>query len=192
MRDKSLPFLMPSKSYIISVMSEDRVGIVADVSGAIRKLNGNLKDLSQTVMRGYFTMIVLAYFPEEMDGDALRKALHAIRKLSRFEIGVLPYHELPNVAPPSQEDTYVLTASGPDQPGLVFALSSFLCEKGINILDLSTKMDSKGHYIMMFLVSLPEGTDVSKLKHSLQLAVESQHLAVELRNQAIFHKTNEI
>ena len=51
-----------SKPYMISVMSHDRVGIIADVTGAIKSLHGNLEDLSQTVMKGYFTMLLLATF----------------------------------------------------------------------------------------------------------------------------------
>ena len=51
--------------FILSIMSQDRVGIVADVAGAIKALRGNLEDMTQTVLRGYFTMILLAEFPDK-------------------------------------------------------------------------------------------------------------------------------
>ena len=60
--------------YIISVMSHDRIGIIADVTAAIKTLHGNLEDLSQTVLRGYFSMILLARFPDGTTEDNLRKA----------------------------------------------------------------------------------------------------------------------
>ena len=179
--------------YMISVMSHDRVGIIADVTGAIKSLHGNLEDLSQTVMKGYFTMLLLATFPDGTEEEALRKALHAVKGLSSFEIGVLPYENTDN-APDDHEDTsnlYILTATGPDDVGLVAALSSYLKLKQINIIDLASKND-QGNYIMMFLVKLPDGTNVGKLKRGLQIAMEKYGLTVELRHQAIFSKTNEI
>ncbi len=177
--------------YVISIMSQDRVGIVADVSGAIKKLGGNLEDVSQSVMRGYFTMIVLATFPQKMDEENLRAELHSVKGLSQFEIGLLPYVEAPAPVPVSMESTYVLMASGPDRAGLVYSLSSYLREKGINILDLTTKFD-QGNYIMVYQITLPAGTDVVKFKRSVKIAMEAEGLNVELRNEAIFHKTNEI
>ena len=41
------------KQFVISIMARDRVGIVADVATAIKNLEGNLGDLSQTVLSGY-------------------------------------------------------------------------------------------------------------------------------------------
>ena len=61
-------------SFVISVMEQDRVGIIADVSGIIKKLGGNLADVSQTVMRGYFTMILLADFTREVTAGEIRDA----------------------------------------------------------------------------------------------------------------------
>ena len=49
--------------YIISVNAADRVGIVYSVTGALLDLGGNILELSQTVMRGYFTIILEVEFP---------------------------------------------------------------------------------------------------------------------------------
>ena len=49
--------------YIISVTAADRVGIVYSVTGALLDLGGNILELSQTVMRGYFTIILEVEFP---------------------------------------------------------------------------------------------------------------------------------
>ena len=48
--------------YIISVTAADRVGIVYSVTGALLDLGGNILELSQTVMRGYFTIILEVEF----------------------------------------------------------------------------------------------------------------------------------
>lgn len=44
---------------MITVVGEDRVGILAEVSQACAKANLNIVDVAQTVMSGYFTMSML-------------------------------------------------------------------------------------------------------------------------------------
>ncbi len=179
--------------YIISVMSHDRIGIIADVTAAIKALHGNLEDLSQTVVRGYFSMILLARFPDGTTEDNLRQALHAVKDLATFEIGIEPFQEdIPTAPPPADADsTYVLTASGPDHIGLVAALAEYLRQKDINIIDLATRRENDD-YVMMFLVSLPPTLDVAKLQRSLKIAMEEFGLEVGLRHRALFRRANDI
>lgn len=44
---------------IVTVIGKDRVGIIAGVCGLLAKHGVNVLDISQTVMREYFTMIML-------------------------------------------------------------------------------------------------------------------------------------
>ena len=43
---------------IVSVVGKDRVGIIAGVCTALAQYNVNVLDISQTVMQGYFTMVM--------------------------------------------------------------------------------------------------------------------------------------
>ena len=43
---------------IVTVVGKDRVGIIAQVSTLLANLNINILDISQTVMQGYFTMMM--------------------------------------------------------------------------------------------------------------------------------------
>ena len=43
---------------IVSVAGKDRVGIIANVCTALANYNVNVLDISQTVMQGYFTMMM--------------------------------------------------------------------------------------------------------------------------------------
>ena len=54
-------------TYIVTVTAADRVGIVYSVSGALRDQQGNILELSQTVLRGYFTIILAVAFPDPRD-----------------------------------------------------------------------------------------------------------------------------
>ena len=43
---------------IVTVVGKDRVGIIANVCTALAGYNVNVLDISQTVMQGYFTMMM--------------------------------------------------------------------------------------------------------------------------------------
>ncbi len=43
---------------VVTVVGKDRVGIIADVCVALASYNVNILDISQTVMQGYFTMMM--------------------------------------------------------------------------------------------------------------------------------------
>ena len=43
---------------IVTVVGEDRVGIIAGVCTALAGFNVNVLDINQTVMQGYFTMMM--------------------------------------------------------------------------------------------------------------------------------------
>ena len=44
---------------IVTVVGQDRVGIIAAVCVDLAKFNVNVLDISQTVMQGYFTMMMV-------------------------------------------------------------------------------------------------------------------------------------
>ena len=43
---------------IVTVVGQDRVGIIAGVCAKLAEFNVNVLDISQTVMQGYFTMMM--------------------------------------------------------------------------------------------------------------------------------------
>ena len=45
---------------IVTVVGKDRVGIIANVCVQLASFNVNVLDISQTVMQGYFTMMMAA------------------------------------------------------------------------------------------------------------------------------------
>ena len=45
---------------VITVMGNDKPGIIAKVSACLADVNANILDITQTTMQGIFTMIMLA------------------------------------------------------------------------------------------------------------------------------------
>ena len=61
---------------IVTVVGKDQVGIIAGVCNRLAQYNINVLDISQTVMEGYFTMMMVVDLAEcKAPFDALRASL---------------------------------------------------------------------------------------------------------------------
>jgi len=61
---------------ILSVLGEDRVGIVAAVSRTLAEAHANIEDIRQTIISGIFSMTMLVTVDEDTVGfDALQSRL---------------------------------------------------------------------------------------------------------------------
>lgn len=79
---------------VVTVVGKDRVGIIAGVCVALAKYQVNILDISQTVMQGYFTMMMvtdvsactlpLARLVTEM--DEVGKEMHLSIRVQREDI----------------------------------------------------------------------------------------------------------
>ena len=79
---------------ILSVIGKDNTGIIGKVGTFIDEVGGNIEDISQTVMQGYFVMIMLVdlkkanvNFAElQQKLDEMGNQLHLSIKIQREEI----------------------------------------------------------------------------------------------------------
>ncbi len=184
------------KQFVITILSRDRVGIIADVSSAISELEGDIADLRESVLRGYLSMILLATFPASRTAEAIQQSLQAInaRKPDTPPIDIV-VRPADDALPPNQSSiptgTYVLTATGSDRIGFVALVSEFCARHNMNILDLSTAV-SEGSYTMILLVDLSERADVADIRRRLQVFGQETGLSLVLQHYAIFKATNEV
>lgn len=71
---------------IISVVGQDRVGILNRVSGACADCNANIVDVTQSVLQNMFVMVMLVDITDiSVDFDALTKKMNALGE----EIGMV-------------------------------------------------------------------------------------------------------
>ena len=180
--------------FVISIMSRDRVGIVYEISTAISELDGNIADIRQSVLCGFFTMILLASFPPEVNQRAIERKLAEVDANSETAIDAAVKRvegSAPASATPIPNDAYVLTATGTDKVGFVASLTSFCVAHQINILDLSTTV-SAGAYIMILMIDLSRSTSVSDVRSDLSRFSQETGLKVVLQHYDIFRAVSEI
>ncbi|MGI5920686.1 MAG: ACT domain-containing protein [Syntrophomonadaceae bacterium] len=74
---------------IITVIGHDRVGIIAGISAILAENNINILDISQTILQGFFTMVmVVDSTSSKVDVGQLREILSAKGRELGLEITV--------------------------------------------------------------------------------------------------------
>lgn len=181
-----------SKQFVISVMSKDRPGIIADITTVIYNLGGDLADLNQSVLGGYFTMILIAEFDKQVTADALFAGFSDINSDTGIEANIKEIKvefELEKEGLPLE--TFVVTAQGKNRKGLVKILGDFFFKRKINVLDLVTARDNK-LYTMIFQVDLTHIDSMKGLRTELNLLGDTEDLELVLQHNDIYMATNEV
>jgi glycine cleavage system transcriptional repressor len=164
-----------TQSLAVTVLGHDRPGIIAEVTGVLAGLGGNLEDSSMTLLRGHFawTLVVAA------DADPAQVSAR-LDHLTRegLVVSVLP------VAGPEESvlagTAWLLSVHGADRPGIVSGLTGVVADVGGNITDLTTRLGT-GVYVLVAEVELPRATDVGALTERLTA------VATELGVRATLH-----
>ncbi len=180
--------------FVISIMSRDRIGIIADLSSAISQMEGNIADSRQSVLCGYFTMILLAEFPPGVTRRDLERKLAEMDAHSETTINAVvePAVEGALVSHTRIPDNaYVLTATGADKVGLVSTVASFCVRRRLNILDMSTTL-SEGVYVMILIVEVQNGGSIEETRLDLRQFAKETGLNIALQHYDIFRAVNEI
>lgn len=73
---------------ILTVVGQDKVGIVASVSQFLSQEQINILDISQTILDKYFTMMMAVYIPEKCDLKELETKLSALGQELKVEINL--------------------------------------------------------------------------------------------------------
>jgi len=105
----------------VTVVGRDRPGIVANVSGILYQNRGNIEELSQTVLRGQFAMILIASFGAGVSIRDLKSDFAESGKELDLDINLRqlrPGDMIPFEA--GETESFILTVRGEDRPGLVY------------------------------------------------------------------------
>lgn len=119
-------------SFVISVLGDDRAGLVEALSAVVAEHGGNWEQSHMTQLAGKFAGVVLVSIPashEEGFGAALESLEHSGLLHLSFEEGR-------EVAAPGP--SIEIRVMGNDHPGIVHELSHLLASRNVSIDDLET------------------------------------------------------
>jgi glycine cleavage system transcriptional repressor len=160
----------------ITVIGQDRPGIIAESTAALAALGGNLEDSTMTILRGHFAMVLLV--STDAGGDDVAQALAPLEADGSLQVSV---REVPAEQHATAEGLpYLLSAHGGDRPGIVSAVTGVVAAAGGNITDLSTRLSGE-LYVLLAEVDLPATSDVEEISRSLREVAAGLGVEASLR-----------
>ncbi len=134
--------------YVLSVIGEDRIGIVSEVTQYLFKKGFNIVDIEQSVIHSQFTMVLLIQsFLGRPDFSRLRRDVQLLARKLKMKITITPLHEFKGLRLAETKQPYVLTILGTDRPGVVASFSSLFAKHHCNIERI--KMIARGELLAM-------------------------------------------
>jgi glycine cleavage system transcriptional repressor len=178
------------KKFIVTVTVPDRVGIVHAVTGAIWRRSGNIVELSQTVMRGYFTLILAVEFEQEIALEDLREAITSSAPQHDLTVAVLA-DEGTTAPPVPGGERFILTVLGPDRTGNIQGIAGCLAKRGVNIVDLYARAEESGRFSLVMEAYLPPNLPPGEVRAELDDFGKVLGLESYVQHEAIFLATSE-
>ncbi len=160
----------------VTVISRDRVALIADVTGVLADLGGNLEDSSMTLLHGHFAWTLLL----RVDSTA-GEVRARLAPVCPDGVAVSDVDDLAAEAAPAM-DRLVVAVHGSDRVGIVAAVARVIADFGGNITELTTRLGSPrtggSLYLAVAEVEFPIASDLDGLRdalaarcHELQLDV---------------------
>ncbi len=155
-------------SIVLSVLCDDRPGVVETLSGVLSRHDGNWAESSMLSLAGKFAGILLAEVPEAQ-ADGFIESLEALEAE-----GMKIVAERAAATPAGEESRFVaLELVGQDRPGIVHEITEVLARHAINVQELETTVQSasmSGERLFMAhaRVFIPAGVDAEELRQELE------------------------
>jgi glycine cleavage system transcriptional repressor len=176
---------------VVSILVADRPGIMRDITSAIADMGANIDGISQTVVEGYFTVILTATFQEKVSPESVKHAIAENFRAHEADITVRPFVPVPVPRDIAEGEPYVLTITGRDRPGILKRATTFLAEKSINIEDWECFF-SGPEVSYVGEVTMPAGLEITEIRNELQAALLDMGMKSSMQHRNIFRATNEI
>jgi glycine cleavage system regulatory protein len=157
-----------TSSIVLSVLCDDRPGVVETLSGVLARHDGNWAESSMLSLAGKFAGILLAELPEDR-ADGFIESLEALESE-----GIKVVAERAAATSTGEESRFVaLELVGQDHPGIVHEITEVLARHAINVQELETTVQSasmSGERLFMAhaRVFIPAGVDAEELRQELE------------------------
>lgn len=167
----------PKTYLVISVVGQDRPGIVRELSHVIAEQGCNIEDSRMAVLGGEFAAIILV----EGRWNTLAKIENALPELSRsLDLTLFAKRTGPRPTDRSLLP-YAVEAVSMDHPGIVHSLADFFAARDINIEEMATHAYPAPHtgtpmFSVHMTVGIPAGTHIAGLREEFMDTCDAMNL----------------
>ena len=182
------------QKYTASFLGRDCPGVVASITRILEENGCNIEEVTQTILSGEFAAIFVVAAPEA-DAESLRAKLSAGLESAKVDLSVLVRPAIKGQWGTDLKcQPLVVTADGPDKPGLIAAMSRVFARHGVNIESLKAILGEGGatHALFVFEVMVPESTDLGRLRRELSCEGQTRDLRVSVQHRDIFEAVHRV
>lgn len=170
-----------AKHWILSVLSDDRPGVIKQIAELVNRHGGNWLESRLTQLAGKFAGVIRVNVPEAAEAD-LKQALLSLRQRG-ISVQVEDLQPTALVREPGRDATF--SAIGPDRPGIVLEIAQALTEYNINIADLNTNCSSTPYsgeplFAADGVLHVPQGTNLEQLSTQLERIADALGIDISL------------
>jgi glycine cleavage system transcriptional repressor len=183
------------KKIVVSVLGQDRPGIIAAIARVLYLADCNIENVSQTILQSEFSGIFIASIPADLSAEdlysQLEKALtplqqHVYVKYLEHSVGDYPF---------DKSEPFIITTKGPDRKGLVAGITKAIAQYGANVTNLQAVFeggDDPDKNIMIYEVDIPTDIDQQKFYTDLKERAGDLGLSISIQHRNIFKAINRI
>ena len=155
-------------SLVMTVIGNDRPGLVESVAGVVAEHGGNWLESRMSRLGGQFAGIVHVEVPAEKE----QSLIAALASLEARGLTVVVHSDRPQ-AVAAEGPLSVLEIVGQDRPGIVRQISHALASFGVNVEELHTEcasaaMSGETLFKARARLSIPAACDVAELRRTLE------------------------
>ncbi|WP_179953300.1 glycine cleavage system protein R [Desulfobotulus mexicanus] len=182
------------KKVIVTVLANDRPGILASVTEAVFQEGGNLDQVSQTLLETQFAGLFIATLTKDISVEELQTKLRKILSPQGMDVLVKPIDE-PDTIKNIPSEPFVITCFGPDRKGLVAEITAILARHQVNVTNLRAMFEGgndPSRNLMVYEVDIPASADTAVLSEDLRTRAAELSLVINIQHRNIFESITRI
>jgi len=169
--------------FIMTAFGHDRPGVVADVAELVYEHDCNLEDSTMTRLADEFAVILLFTGGGEDLERSLGRACRRLEREKGISAFIRPVQEACMTTP--RGTPRLLHVQGIDHAGIVYRISRHLADRGVNILNLTSRREplpesGTTRYLMDMLLDIPQDMPVRELEEGLEPLEEELQVDISL------------
>ena len=180
---------------ILSILGQDRPGIVASITGVLARQQCNIENVSQTILQSQFAGIFVVSIPPELSLETIESKLIEEMQVLNMSVQVKSVQDQDPTANTDNSEPFIITTEGPDRIGLVAGITEIIARYGANITNLQAVFkggDVPGDNLMIYEVDIPLTADQKAFDRDLRQRAAELSLDINIQHRNIFEAINRI
>ena len=183
------------KKIVISVLGQDRPGIIAEITRVLYQAGCNIENVSQTILQSEFSGIFIASIPADRSVQDLHLQLEKALTPLKQHVYVKYLEYIKGDYPFDESEPFIIVTKGPDNKGLVAGISEVIARYGANVTNLQAAFeggDDPDKNIMIYEVDIPIHIDQQRFYGDLRNRAQELGLNISIQHRNIFEAINRI